>query len=389
MRFWSRLGEQGRGDELDPTLTEFLRSRDSRDDLDSISLARARMRVEARLRDPGSAAELRPRFALSGFGAAGLWASFTGVAAANKAAAVAVTVSMVLGGAVAETSGVGPAVREAVLDVVTSAEEPPLFVESRDSSDVQGPTATPETLEAPAAASSAAVAAPMLPGNLVTQLGPDGSFHIRAEIAGANGSVLTLLTSEGDLTLDVAGATAHANGNPSVAPLWSDYIGYGVFVSGTCPSAEAASESALGACGQVQVSTVQLLGRAGQGGQPESLPRSEQASGPGPREIPAITPAAEAPGRPENPGPPNTSGRPEDVGPPPSPGPSETSGPPESSGPSSNPAASDDAGPPDTPGPPEETGLPAASAAPEDNGGPPDDAGPPEHSGPPEDAGPP
>ena len=47
-----------------------------------------------------------------------------------------------------------------------------------------------------------------LPGNLVTHLGPQNRFQVRGEIELADGTVLTLLTAEGSLEVDVSEADA-------------------------------------------------------------------------------------------------------------------------------------------------------------------------------------
>jgi hypothetical protein len=265
MRIWDWMRGSLLADEVDPTLEQLL-PRPSPD---------------------------RERVALASLGGGGMWAGLVGTAAAHKAATAAVGLSVLLGGSVAETTGVGPAVREAVQEVVTFSDD-----------EGEGPEALVSATPAvgPAEGSNATVSVGKgnpLPGNLISQLGPNGDFQLRAEIASADGTTLLLTTPDGDLEIDIGEAEVHAAGDAAEEIVWANYLGYGVFVTGTCLDAEPAES--LNDCETLQVDRVQLLGRAGQGGQPENAGKPDDAGAP------------DGAGQPEDAGAPEGAGQPEDV----------------------------------------------------------------------------
>jgi len=251
-----------------------------------------------------------------------MWTGLVGAAAAHKAAASAVGLSVLLSGTVVETTGVGPAVRESVRDAIVAEsenEQPVLANTTATPTPPADATATPEAPAATETPEAVELAATLseddqvdsedtqsLPGNLVTQLNPKGRFSLRAEIVSASGTVLTLATADGDLELDVAGARVHTTGAPTAEVEWSDFVGFGVFVTGSCvlpvdevsaneelePADVETAEVAIEDCDALEVERVRLLGRAGQGGsdgvgrpdhagKPETLGAAADSEGPG------------------------------------------------------------------------------------------------------------
>lgn len=230
-----------------------------------------------------------------------MWAGFIGAAAAHKAATAAVGI-VLLGGTVVETTGVGPAVRTAVHEAIAESR-------TGEESLAATPTVEAESVELPNTAVPLSEGNP-LPGNLVTHLGTDGHFQLRAEIAAADGSLLTLITSDGEFEVDASETEVHATGSPADEIDWADYVDYGVFVTGACADEEA-PESLLD-CETIEVASVQLLGRAGQGGPPESTGAPEGVGQPEGVGVQGSTQAdgSQAPdgsGRPDDP---PTGGRP-------------------------------------------------------------------------------
>jgi hypothetical protein len=200
-------------------------------------------------------------------GGSGMWGGMMGIAAAHKLAAVALGASVLLGGTVAvEASGVGPAVLDSVGVHQASSEHSVLH------------TGTPTTTATVGAAGSTASpeANPTgtgLPGNLVTQLHADGRFTVRGQLlAGTTAVAAVVQTADGPLTFDYDPSVVHATGEPThgnatVTPTpvnLADYIGYGVFITGTCTQDPLPASLADCATAQLQVERVQVLGRAGQ-----------------------------------------------------------------------------------------------------------------------------
>jgi hypothetical protein len=237
-----------------------------------------------------------------------MWAGLISAAAANKAAAAAAGVSVLLGGTVVEASGVGPAVRESVYHAVTQS----------DDGDEDIDVVATETAEAgPTEDSNAAVSVSPgnpLPGNLVTHVGPGGRFQLRGEIVDVDGTMLTLMAADGELVIDVADVDAHATGNPADEIGWADYVDYGVIVTGRCTDEEPAE--LLADCETLEVERVQLLGRAGQGGQPQDAGKPDDAGKPEGVGMPeGVGATAEAAQHSENAGAPDGAGRPSEIPP--------------------------------------------------------------------------
>lgn len=185
-----------------------------------------------------------------------MWAGLVGAAAAHKAAAAAVGLSVLLSGSVAvETSGVGPAVREVVRHVTSSE------TESQDA-------APAVQIAASAVTQGGASVAPgdQLPGNLVAKLQPNGSFQLRAEVVSADGTVLVVNTPDGQLEIDISDIDIHTTGKPTSEVDWSLLVGYGVIVSGSCVDPDPGANGSLSGCGTLAAARVQLLGQAGQHG---------------------------------------------------------------------------------------------------------------------------
>jgi hypothetical protein len=189
-----------------------------------------------------------------------MWNGMLGVAAAQKALTVAVGLSMLLGGTVAvETTGVGATVLDSVGVHQTA-----------NSQSVTHPTPTPEgTVAANAKPDGTA-----LPGALVVQLHKDGSFTVRGQLVDGTDSGTAMVDIGADqplsltydpATVHAAGRPAHGSATPTPEPVdLSNYIGYGVFVTGTC--ADNPLPTTLGDCQNLTVSRIQVLGQAGQHG---------------------------------------------------------------------------------------------------------------------------
>jgi hypothetical protein len=123
MRLWRRARHTVTGgDELDPEVARVFTSSTARPRLDPQHLVRARVRIDALLHELPPRGGLLRRIGLASLGGGGMWAGLISAAAANKAAAAAVGLSVLLGGTVVETTGVGPAVRDAVAHAVTQSQ---------------------------------------------------------------------------------------------------------------------------------------------------------------------------------------------------------------------------------------------------------------------------
>lgn len=125
MRLLDWLRGSRLSDDLDVELTTLF-ARDSQDAPSPAQLARARVRVDARLREDERSGSLLRRLALAAVGGGSMWTGLIGIAAAHKAVAVTAGLGLVFGGSVAaEASGVGSAVRTAVTSAVQAEQGTP------------------------------------------------------------------------------------------------------------------------------------------------------------------------------------------------------------------------------------------------------------------------
>ena len=225
-----------------------------------------------------------------------MWAALLGTAFASKATTAGVGLAVLLAGVgTAEVTGIGPAVRES-LNITQGAS---------DNAGEQSVEAQDNGLGAENAAEQGAEvsASEDTPGNLVTNIRPDGSFSLRG-ILTADG----VETSSGEVLFDLSEAELQlpGQGNPNADALTLDaYEGYLVLVTGSCDVPDGEELDMAEDC---TVDRVTVLGRAGQGqpegaGQPDVLPGN----------------APEGAGQPENPGQPgvlpNGGGQPDDTPP--------------------------------------------------------------------------
>ena len=216
-----------------------------------------------------------------------MWAALVGTAFASKASTAAVGLTVLLAGAgTAEMTGIGPAVRESlgITEPSSSSDAGEQSIEAQDNG-LGAENAAEQAAEVSASEDT--------PGNLMTNIRPDGSFSLRG-ILTAGG----VETSSGEV-LDLVDAEVMIPGQPTDdEPNLEDYEGYLVLVTGTCEGDEVDEDCT--------VQRVTVLGQAGQGqpegaGQPETLPGN----------------APEGAGQPENPGQPdvlpNDGGQPDDT----------------------------------------------------------------------------
>ena len=219
-----------------------------------------------------------------------MWAALLGTAFASKASTAAVGLTALLASAgAAEVTGVGPAVRESlgISEPTANSDAGEQSVEAQDNG-LGAENAAEQGAEVSASEDT--------PGNLMTNIRPDGSFSLRG-ILTADG----VETSSGEVLFDLVDAEVMIPGQPTDdEPNLEDYEGYLVLVTGTCEGDEVDEDCT--------VESVTVLGRAGQGqpegaGQPETLPGN----------------APEGAGQPENPGQPdvlpNDGGQPDDTPP--------------------------------------------------------------------------
>ena len=273
-------------------------------------LVSGRARVAANLAvDLGgrtAAGGLRRRLALAAFGGGSMWASMVGVAAAHKVAAIGLGMAALVGaGTVAQAGGL-----DAILDAtgIHASQQGQGHDGSGDDGDGGasvgvGATSVDDGDAGPAGDSEATVAvsdAPDdLPGNLVIQI-HDHSFTLRAVLCGITGSDVALATAGdcggGEVTastgdglvtvtlgdearMSVPGTRSANGGKPEVTTGASalatldGYAGRLVFVRGTCDEEGDGLEDCT-------VTSIHVLGRAGQGATDGAGPLSEgQGSG--------------------------------------------------------------------------------------------------------------
>lgn len=194
-----------------------------------------------------------------------MWAAVMGTAFASKASTAAVGLTILLAGAgTAEVAGIGPAVRESLgITQTASNDDGEQAVEVR--SNGLGAENSSEQSATVARVEDA-------PGNLVTNVRPDGGFSLRGQLT-ENG----ILTASGEIAFDLSAAElqipGQANPNAETSTL-DDYVGSLVHVTGSC---EVPEGEALDMALHCSVESVTVLGQAGQGkpedtGKPELLP---------------------------------------------------------------------------------------------------------------------
>ncbi len=287
MRLLSRF--RRKGDAPDPELLAIFEQASERLESGSLELARARSRVTERFEAiEASRGGLRRRLALATVGGTGMWAAAIGTVAANKAAAAAIGITVLLGGgAAAEASGLGPAVRAAALDaagISTPASEDGegVGVQGVGPSEDSSAVATVEETDAS--------------GNLVTVLRGDGSFLVRGvvTVAGdplwvdaAGGSPTEFALADG-VTIRLRGPSDGGAPTASVAATSSDIpVGSLVLLQGQCDGGAETVDDA-----SCEVTSVTLLGSDGGqptvplgapdgAGQPELLPAGGAPADPG------------------------------------------------------------------------------------------------------------
>jgi len=246
-------------DALDPELLSLFASSARLPEVGVSDLARGRARVDAHLSpetpSPVAGGWFRRRFAWAAAGGGSLWAAVMGTAFASNASTAAVGLTILLAGAgTAEVTGIGPAVRESLgisqpgansnaSDQGIEAQNNGLGVENENANEQASDVSPSEDT----------------PGNLVTNVRPNGTFSLRGIL-------------EGDSVIEVV---IPGQNNPNAdAPDLSEYNGYLVLVTGTCVDFDEEDFNLLTDC---TVESVSILGRAGQGqpenpGKPEELP---------------------------------------------------------------------------------------------------------------------
>ena len=281
---WTRRDVDER---TDRELTRLFSDAAQRLEPDARALRLAQARVAAKLaRAEAERGGLRRRLALGTLGGGALWATALGSAAAHKAAAIAVVGGLLLGGVVAEQSGVAPAVRETIgieraFDALTSQDDGATGAQdSGAATEIASPSAT-----LPAAATSVHTeAAPDgLPGQLHTTLTPGGDFNLRAVlqgygaasvdlyVAGDEGGETVTLSLAPEAVLNVPGKPGEETGTGQLA----DYLGRLVVVHGHCESGVEDLGSGATGC---SASRLQILGGPADSGPPAGSSSSERGA---------------------------------------------------------------------------------------------------------------
>jgi hypothetical protein len=291
-------------DVLDPEVLSLFASSSQPPVLDPARLERGRALVAARLRPEAAAGGwFGRRLAYGAAGGGGLWASVVGVAAANKAATAIGIGVLLAGGATAEISGIGPAVREAV-SPAHSVEEPTVVPLATGEA-----SATVSTPEANGNGNGATVtAAPDgVPGNLTAHVRPDGSFMLRGVLIAVTDDQIEVQSSLddvplqlqlGDATIRIPGGNAQGGPQSETPPTLDEFAGHLVIINGNC---ETVGDQLTEDC---VLETVQVLGNAGQNGTSEDGTSSSSDEPNEPGNSGSNSPPEET-GRPENPGKPD------------------------------------------------------------------------------------
>jgi hypothetical protein len=197
-----------------------------------------------------------------------MWVGLVGAAAAHKAAAAAVGLSILVGGTVAVETGVGPAVSDQVQAAFKGSRDEEAASGHAAAAASRSATPTPGaagTATATAAARGAAVEpAEDAPGNLVAHVAPNGSFQLRGVIVEGDDDTLTVATAGGEVEVDISEARIVWMGKRGDEIDWDELEGYLVVVGGSCEGD--AEAGAVGDCDTLVAEHVQVLGRAGQQG---------------------------------------------------------------------------------------------------------------------------
>ena len=312
MRLLSRF--RRKGDAPDPELLAIFEQASERLESGSLERARARSRVSERFEAiEASRGGLRRRLALATVGGTGMWAAAIGTVAANKAAAAATGITVLLGGGVAaEASGLGPAVREAALSAAG------ISTPAGDGGEGVGVQAVGPSEDSSAVAT--VEEAEDVNGNLVTVLRDDGSFLVRGFLTEVDGNSITVEAAGGseteftladDATIRLRGPSDAGPQTASVAATPAELEDKLVLLHGQCDKGENLDDDSC------LVTSVTLLGSDGGqpavlplgapdgAGQPEVLPAGaptdpgSQAGGNKPGDLPAGPPSG-SPGQPLN-----------------------------------------------------------------------------------------
>ena len=240
-------------------------------DARALRLAQAKVATNLARADAESGS-LRRRLAFGTLGGGALWATALGTAAAHKAAAIAVVGGLLVGGVVAEQSGVGPAVRETIgieraFEALTSQDGAASDADAgTDDATTAIAVASPNATLPAAATSVQTEAAPAgLPGQLHTTIQPGGDFTMRAvlqdygadwvdlDVAGDAVGATVTLSLAADAVLQVPGKPGDASGTDQLA----SYVGRLVVVRGYC---DGAVEDLPADAARCTISRLQILG---------------------------------------------------------------------------------------------------------------------------------
>jgi len=274
LRFWLTQDATGA---LDPELESIFASGSHSPALDSSRVAGGRLRVAAQLREePVAGGWFGQRLAYGFVGGGGLWASLAGTAAAHKAATAVGVGVLLAGGATAEISGIGPAVREAVSPVHSSSD--PLAETDELLTDEQKGTAASST-EGSGAGTVVGDSPDDLPGNLTTQVRPNGGFTLRGVLVAATNDEIDVQTSVDDapLTFEIGTAELRVPGPTSEPEDLDDFEGHLVVITGTCETVDRLLTE------DCELARVTVLGNAGKGGPDDGAGRpNDPGQGVGP-----------------------------------------------------------------------------------------------------------
>ena len=292
LRFWRA---EPQTDALDPELLSIFEA-STRPTLDPARMARGRARVAAGLRpEPATGGWFGRRLAYGLAGGGSVWGALIGTAAAHKAVAAIGLGVLLAGGAAAEVTGIGPAVREAVSPVHSSSEPvEEAVLEATAEATVAGEAAIVALAEVNGAAVTEAPEG--VPGSLMANLRWDGRFLLRGVLVYSGDGMIQVQTSLDDVPVefDLGDALvrlpgpANAGGGPNATesdPTLEDFEGHVLLISGRCETVDGLlTEDCV-------LTVVTVLGNAGQGGPPDGASQPD------------------SPGKPEGVGPPESQGQ--------------------------------------------------------------------------------